>query len=123
LTGRSGGIYRFKDGKITEELSGMDLIGGRPSHDIPPRVTAVDGAEYVLQMRFGYYTTLAGLTRSDAGNVHVDKAETGWRVTWDGYGKLQGSEDMGIWHDLSVTPLELQAGSDFPPQFFRVYYP
>ncbi len=124
--GMKSGIYRVKDGVITEELTSLNTLDGRLIRFVS--LYDIDGDDCLITAsfdgtRFGLYTTVGSDTAGLPPRLTTARSATGLRIDWTGPGVLQGSVDLFLpWEDLSAT-----SGDEIPfsssQRFFRVRRP
>jgi hypothetical protein len=118
---RGMAIFRWRDGHITEEVSGQDRLNGRQIESA--HLLGASGTNYLFGVEYASYTTLPGYTRPSNTALQIRNDPAGLTVNWTNYGRLQFTTNFVQWQDLQNTAGTVTNEPGSPARFYRVLHP
>jgi hypothetical protein len=121
LNSPAAGIFRSREGVITEEITAMHRLGGRRCYYL--FLKGIHGSNYVFTSDHGAYTTLPGLPRPLDTKLRLERSENSFTASWTGDGWLQSTENLLDWSDQIAMPGAVTNDLSKKAVYFRVLHP
>ena len=126
--GQKDGIYRWRDGVITPELTSLNTVAGRTIRYA--RLDAAFGNEYLVQLSFdgstfGLYTTIKpeGTQPVQRPTLNLNRTDVGMTLSWPPGSVLEATSSLGTWNVEATVPSARVRFDLAPMRFFRLRAP